>query len=350
MTDEAKFLLHINADNGHWHELHPYWTVVLAKELLETLPNLGMSRRQWGLDTTGLRVFHPASRRCIDITTYPPRGWQPLRFPRPPYPPTSTVAAFIGQYSNNQPHCTLPPGRPGWYQLQHPTIVAAYREQVQAARAAAGDLDRRLYWSGTIHQKDGTIWFPPREAGVVLEDRWPDDVVIHDGCLPREEWFLRAAGHRLNLALAGAGWCFRDVEFLGLGIPFLGIDYAHYGVEAYGGMPIPNVHYVAVDHPCVRRWPGKAPDEMPWSAIPQDPVAHAEALHRRYLEVIDDTAFLDTIATNAMAWYDQHLAPAAVARQISDEVLRIMEEEVDDDGNESRDARNGPRRAGLSAS
>ena len=42
----------------------------------------------------------------------------------------------------------------------------------------------------------------------------------------------------------------------------------------------------------------------------------------------DDTAFLDTIATNAMAWYDQHLTPAAVAEQIADEVLRIMEEEV----------------------
>ncbi len=45
-------------------------------------------------------------------------------------------------------------------------------------------------------------------------------------------------------------------------------------------------------------------------------------------ESIDDTSFLDTIATNAMAWYDQHLAPAAVARQITDEVLRIMEEEA----------------------
>ncbi len=64
---------------------------------------------------------------------------------------------------------------------------------------------------------------------------------------------------------------------------------------------------------------------LPWSAIPQDPVAYAEALHRRYLEVVDDTAFLDIIATNAMAWYDQHLAPAVVAEQIADEVLRIDE-------------------------
>ena len=30
-----------------------------------------------------------------------------------------------------------------------------------------------------------------------------------------------------------------------------------------------------------------------------------------------------------MAWYDQHLAPVVVARQIADEVLRIMEEDVD---------------------
>ncbi len=43
-------------------------------------------------------------------------------------------------------------------------------------------------------------------------------------------------------------------------------------------------------------------------------------------ESIDNTAFLNNIATNAMAWYDEHLAPAAVARQITDEVLRIVEE------------------------
>ncbi len=74
-------------------------------------------------------------------------------------------------------------------------------------------------------------------------------------------------------------------------------------------------------------YPGRpAPQYLPWSAIPQDPVAYAEALHQRYTEVIDDTAFLDTIATNAATWYDEHLAPRAVARQITDEVLRIMEE------------------------
>ena len=199
---------------------------------------------------------------------------------------------------------------------------------------ACGDLDRRLYWSGTIRSKgpevdeltedSGGIFFPPREAGIILGNRWPDDVVIHDGRLHRAEWYLRAAGHRLNLSLAGAGWCLRDVEMLGLGIPYLSVDYAHYGVDAYGGMPVPNVHYVAVDHPCAMKYRGR--ERLPWSAIPQDPVAYAEALHQRYTEVIDDTAFLDTIATNAMAWYDQHLAPRAVARQIADEVLRIMEE------------------------
>ncbi len=202
-----------------------------------------------------------------------------------------------------------------------PTLPLGYRAQVQEARVS-DDLDRRLYWSGTIRNPTGGIFFPPREAGIVLEKRWPDDVVIHDGRLHRAEWFLRAAGHRLNLSLAGAGWCLRDVEMLALGIPYLSVDYRHYGVDAYGGMPVPNVDYVAVDFPCALKYRGRT--RLPWSAIPQHVEMYAEALHRRYLEVIDDTAFLDTIATNAMAWYDQHLAPAAVAGQITDEVLRIF--------------------------
>jgi hypothetical protein len=320
-------LIQLNADNGHWYTAHPNWTVVLAKQLLETLPGAEVQRRHRGLDPTGIRVLHhPASGRCIDITRYPAPGWQPVKYHHTHrVPPSNTDIAFIGQY-NHHPHCTLPPNRPGWYMLEWPNFVTAYREQVQAARAS-GDLDRRLYWSGTILRND-TVWFPPREAAIVLEDRWPDDVAIHDGRLPREEWFLRAAAHRLNLSLAGRGWCFRDVEMLGLGIPYLSVDYARYGMDAHGGMPVPNVHYVAVDHPCALKFTRTVSGHgaLPWCAIPQDPVAYAEALHQRYTEVIDDTAFLDTIATNAMAWYDQHLAPAAVAEQIADEVFRIMEE------------------------
>ena len=315
-------LIQISGNNGHWQGVHPYWTVALAEELLETLPGAEMSPQQgWGSDpTSGVRVVHHASGRSIYIVYYPHIYWERFFPERLKNPPSNIVAAFIGQY-NHHPHCAQPPNRPGWYMPEWPTLPLGYRAQVQEARVS-DDLDRRLYWSGTIRNPTGGIFFPPREAGIVLEKRWPDDVVIHDGRLHRAEWFLRAAGHRLNLSLAGAGWCLRDVEMLALGIPYLSVDYRHYGVDAYGGMPVPNVDYVAVDFPCALKYRGRT--RLPWSAIPQHVEMYAEALHRRYLEVIDDTAFLDTIATNAMAWYDQHLAPAAVAGQITDEVLRIF--------------------------
>lgn len=50
-------------------------------------------------------------------------------------------------------------------------------------------------------------------------------------------------------------------------------------------------------------------------------------LHRRYREVINDTAFLDAVAANAMSWYDAHLAPRAVAEQVVREARAILEDE-----------------------
>jgi hypothetical protein len=105
---------------------------------------------------------------------------------------------------------------------------------------------------------------------------------------------------KLGLSVAGRGeMCYRDIEYMGLGVPFIRFEYTTEFFEPL----IPNVHYISVDRP---------DDLFDWMKLDRlGEKHHAELIIKRYLEVKDDDEFLNFISKNAKEYYNKYLSPSS---------------------------------------
>lgn len=105
---------------------------------------------------------------------------------------------------------------------------------------------------------------------------------------------------KLGLSVAGRGeMCYRDVEYMALGVPFIRFEYTTEFFEPL----IPNVHYISVDRP---------DDLVDWMKLDRlGEKHHAELIIKRYLEVKDDDEFLNFISKNAKEYYNKYLSPSS---------------------------------------
>lgn len=105
---------------------------------------------------------------------------------------------------------------------------------------------------------------------------------------------------KLGLSVAGRGeMCYRDVEYMALGVPFIRFEYTTEFFEPL----IPNVHYISVDRP---------DDLFDWMKLDRlGEKHHAELIIERYLEVKDDDEFLNFISKNAKEYYNKYLSPSS---------------------------------------
>jgi hypothetical protein len=103
---------------------------------------------------------------------------------------------------------------------------------------------------------------------------------------------------KLGLSVAGRGeMCYRDVEYMALGVPFIRFEYTTEFMEPL----IPNVHYISVDRP---------DDLFDWMKLDRlGEKHHADKIIKRYLEVKDDTDFLNFVSENAREYYKKYLSP-----------------------------------------
>lgn len=103
---------------------------------------------------------------------------------------------------------------------------------------------------------------------------------------------------KLGLSIAGRGeMCYRDVEYMALGVPFIRFEYTTEFFEPL----IPNFHYVSIDRP---------DDFKDWMNLDRTGTEiHADMIIKRYLEVKDDTDFLNFVSKNAREYYEKYLSP-----------------------------------------
>ena len=115
-----------------------------------------------------------------------------------------------------------------------------------------------------------------------------------------ESYVNELINYKLALSVAGRGeMCYRDVEYMGLGVPFIRFEYTTEFFEPL----IPNFHYISVERP---------DDLKDWMNLDRVGMKHhADMIIKRYLEVKDDNEFLNFISTNAKNYYDKHLSPTA---------------------------------------
>jgi hypothetical protein len=105
---------------------------------------------------------------------------------------------------------------------------------------------------------------------------------------------------KLGLSVAGRGeMCYRDVEYMGLGVPFIRFEYTTEFLEPL----VPNFHYISVERPN---------DLFDWMQL--DRVGeknHTDMIIERYMQVKEDKEFLNFISKNARNYYETYLSPTA---------------------------------------
>lgn len=125
-------------------------------------------------------------------------------------------------------------------------------------------------------------------------DRLNND--LFDGPTPvggPDKYFDDIINYKVGLSVAGRGeLCYRDIEYMALGIPFLRFEYN----TKLNPNLIPNYHYISVDRP----------EDLIKDRLGNQ--EHSKMLEKRFLEVKDDMEFLNFISNNARNYYETYLS------------------------------------------
>jgi len=108
-----------------------------------------------------------------------------------------------------------------------------------------------------------------------------------------DTYFEDIIKYKIGLSVGGRGeLCYRDIEYMALGIPFLIFEYTS---KIYPDL-IPNYHYISVARP----------DNLKIDRIGN--AEHAALLEQKFLDVKDNSELLNNISKNARDYYDTYLS------------------------------------------
>jgi len=94
--------------------------------------------------------------------------------------------------------------------------------------------------------------------------------------------------YKIGFSCAGsAQFCYRDIEYMALGIPMLRFEY----VNEMNPNLIPNFHYISAGPPIENKQEHNATEE------------HAKIIEERFLQIKEDKEFLDFVSNNAREYY-----------------------------------------------
>jgi|694.fasta_scaffold123169_2 hypothetical protein len=117
-----------------------------------------------------------------------------------------------------------------------------------------------------------------------------------------ENYFDDLINYKMCLSIGGVGngdLCYRDIECMSLGIPFLRFDF----VTTLNPPLIPNYHYISI--PLQLDFPKH--NDVLKDRLGEE--KHAKLIEQRYYEVINDNNLLKYISKNAKEYYDKYLSP-----------------------------------------
>ena len=116
-----------------------------------------------------------------------------------------------------------------------------------------------------------------------------------------KKYFEDLITHKVAFTVGGSAvgdLCYRDVEYMQMGIPFIKFEY----ITNLDVPLIPNYHYISIE----------LPKDMPiFNGVPKDRLGlehHAKMVEDKYKEVINDTEFLRTISINSRKYYEDNLS------------------------------------------
>jgi hypothetical protein len=107
--------------------------------------------------------------------------------------------------------------------------------------------------------------------------------------------------YKIALSIGGSAngdLCYRDIEYMALGIPFIKFDY----VATLNPALFPNYHYISIPNI----------DDLPkHNDVKKDRLGelkHAKMIEERYKEVINNRDFLEFVSNNAYEYYETYLS------------------------------------------
>lgn len=194
---------------------------------------------------------------------------------------------------------------PGWFTDIYPETTEESLPVVQDIRTRK--LDRRLFFAGKINDYssgEDNI----RQAAVVLQEKYPDEVRVETTKLDRVQWFMAAAQHAVCLTLPGGGpWCSREFELFHLGIPVLTYEWTSELQHRW----VPNLHYTAVEGMARHR-----------SGFPLDSEQAADQLIARHRQVMQQLEVVEVRARHARVHYECFFRPSKIGQQAASLILR----------------------------
>jgi hypothetical protein len=115
-----------------------------------------------------------------------------------------------------------------------------------------------------------------------------------------DQYASEMMNYSIALSIAGRGeLCYRDVECMGMGIPFIRFEY----LSELKTPLIPNYHYISVERPEDFR--------NSFNLDKNGGDVHAKMITDRFLQVKDDKEFLLFISKNSREYYENYLSPSS---------------------------------------
>jgi hypothetical protein len=127
------------------------------------------------------------------------------------------------------------------------------------------------------------------------------EILCEQNSVSNESYLDDLIQYKIALSIGGLSYgdlCYRDIEYMSLGIPFIKFNY----VSTLNPGLIPNYHYISID----------IPEDLPsHNAVKKDRLGvkrHAELIEKKYKEVIRNENFLKFISKNSKEYYEKYLS------------------------------------------
>jgi hypothetical protein len=144
------------------------------------------------------------------------------------------------------------------------------------------------------------LYFKGSKSYRPIVDLVDPNILCEQNMVPTEEYFYDLINYKIALSIGGAAngdLCYRDIEYMSLGIPFIKFDF----VSFMNPPLIPNYHYISIP----------IPEDLPkFNGVKKDRLGnlrHANLIKEKYLEVINNHELLDFISQNSRNYYEKYL-------------------------------------------
>jgi len=173
----------------------------------------------------------------------------------------------------------------------HPWIYFSYksfdREEFITKRKTINTLIPKMFFGGSVQSRP------------ILE--YIDNSIVEKSYMKEHHNYLEeVVRYKVGLSIGGASvgdLCYRDIEYMALGIPFIKFNY----VATLNPPLVPNYHYISVPFEDLPKHNEVFKDRLGTEK-------HAKLIQNKFDEVIHNENFLEYISVNAKSYYNQFLA------------------------------------------